>query len=143
MERWTSDPFELPEREEGARVDFIFYAVDHGGQSYEARVFVNNEEADADTPRDPDYGYAGSYTVFGHAGCYGDEGHCDVHQGYRDEFDVRLQHPLTPLTKVVIADDAALRRAEGGKLVVTVVAVSGAERVDVHFEHVRLATYIP
>ena len=46
-------------------------------QSYEARVFLNNPAATLETPLEPGEGYAGSFNVFGHGACYGEEGHCD------------------------------------------------------------------
>src|SRR6185436_18305022 len=72
----TTQPLELPELEdvgELSRADLVFYGVDHAGPSYEARVFINNPNADADTERVDEQGYAGSFSVFGHNGCFGDE----------------------------------------------------------------------
>ncbi|MDQ3875301.1 MAG: hypothetical protein M3322_07125 [Actinomycetota bacterium] len=148
MEKYVSDALELPAPEEGerlVRVDFVFYGVDHSGPSYEARVFVNNPDADVNTPRDASAGYAGSFTVFGHGGCYGDEGHCDREQQTRDAFDVRPPHPLTPWTKTVIVDED-LYPALGESVTVTVVAVvpgsAGPEATDaLSFERVRLVTH--
>jgi hypothetical protein len=149
----TSDPLELPELEdpdELSRADLVFYGVDHSGPSYEARVFVNNPKADADTERLLDHGYAGSYAVFGHNGCFGDDGHCLPDQRHRDEFDVRAPHPLRPLTMTVIATEAvrrALVEPATRDLRITVVPVipddgfpkSSAEPL--HFDYVRLVTY--
>jgi hypothetical protein len=149
----TSDPLELPALEdvqELSRADLVFYGVDHFGPSYEARVFVNNPKADAATERAVEHGYAGSFAVFGHNGCFGDAGHCLPDQRHRDEFDVRAPHPLRPLTMTVIATDA-IRRAvvEAGvhAVTVTVVAVvpeDGFRKSDeqpLHFDYVRLLTY--
>jgi hypothetical protein len=149
----TSEALELPELEdvdELTRADLVFYGVDHSGPSYEARVFVNNPKATADTERVLDRGYAGSFTVFGHNGCFGDDGHCLPDQRTRDEFDLRAPHPLRPLTMTVIAT-AAVRRAlvepAVAALTVTVVPVvpddgfpkSGG--ADACFDYVRLLTY--
>jgi hypothetical protein len=149
----TSDPLELPELEdieELSRADLVFYGVDHSGPSYEARVFVNRPEADAETERVLDQGYAGSFAVFGHNGCFGDEGHCLPDQRYHDEFDVRAPHPLRPLTMTVIATDAirrALVEPNVQSVTVTVVAVipddgfpKSAEQ-SLRFDYVRLLTY--
>jgi hypothetical protein len=73
---FSSKPVEVPEVEDMSRADLIFYGVDHSGPSYEARVFIDNPSAGPETPVEPEHGYAGSFTVFGHAGCFGDEGHC-------------------------------------------------------------------
>ena len=149
----TIAPLDLPDVrdvEELSRADLVFYGVDHSGPSYEARVFVNNPQADTATERVLEEGYAGSFTVFGHNGCFGDAGHCMPDQRTRDEFDVRAPHPLQPLTMTVIATDA-IRRAlvdpETTTVTVTVVAVvpeddfpKAAEPAE-RFEYVRLLTY--
>ena len=91
------------------RADVVFTGVDHSGGSYEVRLFLNNPAATADTPRTAESGYAGRFTVFGHGGCYGDEGHCEVPAPSADPTDLRLAHPLTPLDTYVTITDA-LRR---------------------------------
>jgi hypothetical protein len=62
------------------RADLIIHGLDHSGPSYEGRVFINNPGANHETPVDPVVGYTGSYFVFGHGGCLGDEGHCEVNR---------------------------------------------------------------
>jgi hypothetical protein len=57
------------------RADLEFHVVDHAKASFEARLFINNPEAGTDTPT-TDESYAGSFWIFGHGGCAGDEGHC-------------------------------------------------------------------
>lgn len=149
MERYVSEPFEMPGLEDAGtefrRADLVFYGVDHTGPTYEARIFVNNPDADLSTPVDAAQGYAGSFTVFGHGGCYGEEGHCDPTERTTDPFDLRPEHPLTPQTKTVIVTDA-VRPLWGSPIVVTVVAVvageDGAEATDaLAFERIRLFTY--
>ncbi len=147
MERYVSDPFEFPPEYSGYRVDLVFYGVDHSGPSYEARVFIDNPDASVETAQTPAEGFAGSFVVFGHAGCYGDAGHCDIHDRVTDAFDLRPPHPLAPWTKTVIIDKNALGRAKDA-IVVTVVCVAageqGAEAADLlEFEHVRLLSYAP
>jgi hypothetical protein len=104
------------------RADIQFDGLEHSGSSYEARVFINNPQADAATKPTAEAGYAGSYYIFGHGGCYGDQGHCDVRP--RGPYDPRPPHGLSPTRKVVIATDA-LRAAvnKGSTLTVTVVPV--------------------
>jgi hypothetical protein len=148
VERFVSDPIDLPSRdvetEAPSRVDLVFYDVDHSGASYEARIFINAPGADASTPRDDPH-YAGSYCIFGHGGCFGDVGHCDVPTGPRDPFDLRPPHQLVPASKTVIVSDAFSRLVAPGDetITVTVVAfVPGADRHDVlQFDAVRLLTY--
>jgi hypothetical protein len=134
------------------RADVVFTGVDHSGTSFEVRLFLNNPTATASTPRTAEQGYAGRLTIFGHGGCYGDEGHCEVPALSTDPTDLRPPHPLTPLNTYVTITDA-LRRvlAEGGELrTVTLVPVSITPmRKDrkpapelLHFADVSLQTYL-
>src|ERR1700745_3043461 len=105
------------------RADVVVTGVDHSGASYEVRLFLNNQAATADTPRTAEQGYAGRFTIFGHGGCYGDEGRCE---GRGASTDLRPARPLTPLDTYVTIT-GALRRvlADGGALrTVTLVPVS-------------------
>ncbi|HVE69660.1 MAG TPA: tyrosinase family protein [Solirubrobacteraceae bacterium] len=104
-----------------SRIDIEFHNVVHAGASYEGRVYLNNPEAGEDTGYD-DPSYAGSYYIFGHGGCLGDPGHCDVEP--RREYDPRPAHPLTPALKVVIANDQARETIQqADELTVTVVPI--------------------
>lgn len=148
---FVSDPIELPEHEEGdpavKRRDLAFYGVDHSGSSYEAKVFINHPEANDETPREDDH-YAGSFFVFGHGGCFGDEGHCDVPTGARDPFDRRAPHQLTPVTKLVNVTEALERLVDVTRpeqsITVTVVAETPGDRSDeiLAFDRIRLLTYV-
>jgi hypothetical protein len=130
-----------------SRADLEFIGVDHAGASYEARVFVNNPNADLNTPQTEATGYAGSFNIFGHGGCFGDVGHCDVTSA-RDEFDPRPAHPLLPIKKVVVATTAIKNAvAQHADITVTVVPIvkswtekSGLEDV-LKFDHINLITY--
>jgi tyrosinase len=147
VERFVSAPIALPPQPgklDYSRADLVFYGVDHSGDSYEARVFINHSEADAATPRNHP-NYAGSFNVFGHGGCFGDVGHCDVPAGPTDPFDLRAQHQLTPAVKTVIVSEALRRLAtpDDGNVTITVVAVAAgdASNAVLEFETVRLMTY--
>jgi hypothetical protein len=129
------------------RADIQFDGVDHSGPSFEARIFLNNPSADESTERVAETGYAGSFYIFGHGGCFGDVGHCDVRP--RRRYDPRPSHPLTEARKTVIATDAVRRaRAKGEQLTVTAVpvvtsgaaAAKGEENV-LKFSTVRIITY--
>jgi hypothetical protein len=129
------------------RADIEFHGLDHSGSSYEGRIYINNPGADADTEMSEEHGYAGSYYIFGHGGCYGDEGHCDVKP--RHPYDPRPPHSLWPTRKVVICTEA-IRRAlnDGPSMTVTVVPVVSAttDRVPEDeelpkFEMISLITY--
>ena len=145
-ERFVSDPLDLPPREPSFyRADLIFYGVDHSGSSYEARVYLDLPEADADTGREHP-AYAGSFHIFGHGGCFGDEGHCLLPEGPPDPFDLRPAHQLTPATKTVTVTDAlrqVLADEARAQMTVTVVAVTPGDRGNdvLEFSRLRLATY--
>lgn len=139
----TTDGQQLSQFE---RADLIFYGVDHSGPSYEARIFLNNVEARFLTPCETQEGYAGAFYVFGHGGCVGEAGHCDVEDRHEDEFDYRAPHPIHPWTKVVTVTEA-LRAVRGAEVTVTLIAVATGfaepqETDALQFEHLRLATYL-
>ncbi|MGY1636844.1 hypothetical protein ACI78V_09340 [Geodermatophilus sp. SYSU D00742] len=155
MEIYTSPPLDLvvpstaaaAERPSFDRADLIFHEVDHSGPSFTARVYVDNPEANADTPTTAEAGYAGCFTIFGHGGCVGtDDGHCNPKARTVDEFDMRMPHPLLPQTKVVTITEALRRLGPVSQVTVTVVPVvpgqSAPELTDaLEFGTVRLATY--
>jgi hypothetical protein len=147
MRRFVSKPLDVPaDREEITRADLIFYGVDHSGPSYEVRIFFDNPRADADTPRDIEQGYAGIFAVFGHGGCYGDEGHCAPDDRFADDFDRRPPHPLTKYIRTVVVTEA-LKRTSGDQVTVQLVAVprgtkdSAASEDIAPIETVRLVAY--
>jgi hypothetical protein len=144
VDRYTAPPIDLPPAEEPfTRADLIFLGVDHSGASFEARLFFDAPDADHSAGRDHP-GYVGSFYIFGHGGCFGDVGHCDV-PAATDPYDLRPEHPLTPAIRVVTVTDAVRARIEGGaeRLTVTVVAHATADNPNdvLAFETVRLATY--
>lgn len=148
MTAFATAPLELPtfaERAAVRRADLIFYDVDHAGPSYLAHVFLGRRRANARTVRDAAHGYAGAFSVFGHGGCFGEEGHCDRRGRSEDEFDLRLRHPLTPQTRALDVTAAlvpALLDPKATEVVVTVV-IEPAEAVpSAPFELVRLLTYV-
>ena len=71
-----------------------FYGVDCTGPSYEGKVYVNNPNANENTPADEKNGYVGSYYVFGNDGCWGDKGHCDTK--FQRKYDSRIHSHITP-----------------------------------------------
>jgi hypothetical protein len=131
------------------RADLVFRGLDHSGPSYEVRIYFNRPDATVDTPRTAPEGYVRSFYLFGHGGCAGQPGHCDVPESRRP-FDLRPQHQLTPATRWVTVT-AATRQAlaAGRELTVTLVPVvtsaSGVkpdEDVDLMgLERVSLVTY--
>jgi tyrosinase len=135
-----------------SRADLEFRGVDHSAASFEARVYLNNPEANADSGREPDSGYAGSFYVFGHGGCFGEVGHCDVPSERRGPYDRRLPHQLLPQFRTVIITQALRRLVAAGHadiIKVTVVSVARDNPVSkvtdtadpLRFESVSLFTY--
>jgi hypothetical protein len=146
---YTSQPISAAEipLEDVTRVDIEFEQVDDSGASFEGRVFLNNPGADENTEPNPENGYAGSFFIFGHGGCFGDEGHCEVDADR--PYDPRRSHPMTPVETSVEATEAVQRTAsEGGDITVTVVPVitglteqTEVENVLKHDPHPRIVAY--
>ena len=147
-QRYTSDAIVRPRATDSGyfRVDLILDDVDHGGASYEGRVFLDNAKADASSPRTPEAGYAGSFYVFGHGGCFGELGHCDVPAGPRDPYDLRPPHQLVPHTKILPVTDA-VTRSDADEVAVTIVPVvrdspaTSADDNPLRFSSLRLVAY--
>lgn len=98
------------------RADLVLIDTEHGGHSFEARVFLNNPDANANTPLIPETGFAGKFHVFGHGGCFGDAGHCEVNDRGRAPHDLRSLHPLTPIRLELTVTDALKRTLQAGDL---------------------------
>jgi hypothetical protein len=154
MERFDSEPLPLSPSIAGGQsslAQLIFYDVDHSGQSFEAFSFLNNPEARLGPPLREGTGFAGSFVIFGHGGCVGDEGHCKIPEETKDPFDTRPLHGLTPQTKTINITDALKRvcadpAADHGHLQVTVLPMvprkGGPEPTDVlFFSAMRLVAF--
>lgn len=145
MQRFVSQPLRVPHHERSFyRADLEFEQLERFGSSYIAHVFLANPDADQGTDRTAEHGYAARFTVFGHAVCFGDEGHCEVAKPV-SAFDKNPPHPLTPVNITVEITDA-LRRVESDTVTVTVLAVSSdpqdAERQDIlRFGRLTLVSY--
>lgn len=130
------------------RADVELLDVDHAGSSYEGRVFVNNPDATEETEPTPANGYVGSYHIFGHGGCLGDPGHCDVKP--QRAYDPRPGPPLTRARKVVmgrteLGGDALRDAIAGEHVTVTIIRAvgpkSGYDDDIVKIGAVRIVTY--
>ncbi len=149
MERFDSDPIPLSpavRAGEFSAADLIFYDVEHAGPSFEALVSLNPPRA-VEPSRDREAGFAGSFVVFGHGGCFGEEGHCDIPREGKDPFDNRPLHPLTPITKMVDITEALKAIASDSEhLSVSVLAmVPGPEKPELRdalfFSAMRFVAY--
>lgn len=145
LDRFRSKGLELPDPKHGFdRVDLILYDVDHSAGSFEARIFLG---APRDLARDAGVehpAYAGSFFVFGHGRCHGEEGHCDLPEG-RAPFDLRLPHHLEPETEIVTVTAAIERLLDAKKRRASVDVIAhgpGGEPVEaLDFTDLRLLTY--
>src|SRR5215469_14277961 len=98
------------------RADIKFSGIEQAGQSFEGRVFLNNPEADLNTPATREHGYAGSFHVYGYGLWPGDIGTEPSERGAQ-QVTVRA-----PIEKVVIATEAVRAAAsQSPEVVVTVV----------------------
>jgi hypothetical protein len=91
--------------------------LDHGGGSYELRIFLDNPAADSGTPLEAAAGYAGSIHVYGQGRPL---------PGAGDETEP-VPDAVTRPPRSIVATEAVraqASRAEGSKLSVTLVAVA-------------------
>jgi hypothetical protein len=143
VEKFTSQPIELPPAERRFERADLLYGLDHSGASYEGRVFLDQRGvgAEADSTH---RAFVGSFFILGHGGCFGDVGHCDIPRE-RDPFDLRPAHQLEPAVRVLTVTDAvrALLEREVEAAKVTVVAHTPPRTPSdvLAFDTVRLATY--
>jgi tyrosinase len=105
------------------RADLEFIGIDHSGASYEGRVFLNNQAATYTTPKEIKSGYAGTIYIFGHGGCFGNEGHCEVKDRNR-RYDLRSSHPLTRTNKrLIVTEPLRAIGEEFQEIIVSIVPV--------------------
>jgi hypothetical protein len=147
---YTSKPVSIEFADPSHRftsADLEILGIDHSQSSYEGRVFFNNPKANADTPMTLDQGYAGSFYIFGHGGCFGNVGHCDINKPL-DAYDHRSPSPLTPTLARVPVTDALKQYAKStSKISITIVPVVSAanDLCDIknvfHFDQMRFLSY--
>ncbi len=119
------------------RADLEFNGVEHSGPSYEGRVFINKPQANEDTALSLEMGYVGSYFIFGHGGCYGGVGHCDVTK--RSSFDFRPPHPLTPIyLRLIITNQIKQLGRDTDEYIISIVPILAGGSKYTDSELVRL-----
>lgn len=144
QERSTAGPVELPEVTDFRRADLEIYGINHFRPSFTVHVYLNAPDTDELEPGQASY--SGSFSIFGHQRCYGDEGHCEVHTHLR-RFDDRPSHPLTRAFKRVIVTDALRRVLQEGtrQLTITFVTVTAGPLPDgeqlLDYQGLQIATF--
>jgi hypothetical protein len=130
MQRWTSDPpLVLPiDFANLSRLDLEFENVRRDAGTFTAFVFVNPGGELSDEAGRDEESFAGSFTVFAPATCWGSEGHCDWERGPVSAFDRRAPHHLTPINITVGVTSRIRDLGNPEELVVTVHAARLAER---------------
>ena len=104
-----------------------FYGVDCTGPSYEGKVYVNNPNADENTPSNEKNGYVGSYYVFGNDGCWGGKGHCEAK--FQRMYDSRKHSHIAPQYKFIDATKVLKKLARSkSNFTVTVVPRIGRDQ---------------
>ena len=106
----TFDLTKVPDDLEQAELHFV--KTQHPNSSFEVRVFFNETQPNAATPKQGNPRYAGSLYTFGHKGCTGGPGHCkipDVPEDASHFVVLRPEHHLTPRRQVLDVTKA-LRR---------------------------------
>ena len=71
------------------------------------RVFLNQPDADHETPTEGNDRYVGHFSLFGHGDCVGGPGHCAVPSADRRRFDLRPRPHTAPTNLRLDATDAA------------------------------------
>ena len=129
------------------RADLEFHGIGHSTESYIGHVFLNNPVANLDTAKTLENGYVGSYHIFGHGGCFGDLGHCDIVKK-DDKYDFRADHPLTPgFKKIIITEQLKVLGKKNKEFTVTIVPIIKVDdktmdiKEIVEIENISLVTY--
>src|SRR5215217_7775530 len=135
MASYTVPPISVAPFRGARRADLVFRGVEQAGPSFEARVFLNNPDADESTAKTPETGYAGSFHVYG----YGEPAPPAIAEARAKQAEGR--EPVAPIEKRLHAEDSALGAALRGsdELIITVVPVPadpGGAAPERPFEHV-------
>lgn len=146
VEKHVFGPFKHGVSPTMQRTDLEFYGVNNFRPSYVALIYFNDDSVDAENASEERDSYAGSFALFGHQRCFGDEGHCDIHPR-TSRFDDRPSHPLTRGFKRVVVTDAMRRCLVSEELTITVIvssdpeAESEAEGPLLDFEGMQIAAF--
>ena len=88
IEKYTFGPIKHGLGATFERADLEIYSIDTFRPSFSALVFFNDDQVDEENCGEERESYAGRFSIFGHAQCVGDDGHCDIPTSRR-RFDDR------------------------------------------------------
>lgn len=128
--RFVSKPIEIPApaRKSFRQAEVRLHRVPQLPRSCFIRVFLNNPDANASTPLD-DPSYAGYLAIFGHGGCIGGPGHCDLPPSRARQYDIRPRSHNTPRNhRVIVTKAAKLALKKSSSLQITLVVIGADYR---------------
>jgi tyrosinase len=132
--RFVSKPIKIGAKvKEFTKAEVRLHWVPQLVRSCFIRVFLNQPGADASTPITNNSHYAGYIAVFGHGGCYGGPGHCDLPPPRARDFDVRPRNHNTPRNHRIDVTAAArelLRKSDSLQITLLVIGVDYREDND-------------
>ena len=136
MHRFTSEPVTIPEaaRAKHRVAEIRLNQVPQMPLSCYVRAFVNQPDANAQTPVHDNPHYAGYLAIFGHGECYGGPGHCDIPPAQPALFDLRERTHNNPRNHRIDATACIKKLIERGEtdfqVTLVVVGVDGEEMRD-------------
>lgn len=146
VEKHVYGPFRHGAGRAFVRADLEVYRINHFRPSFVVNVYFDDADVDEATDSRGRATYAGSFSIFGHTTCVGDEGHCVEHVE-ASRFDDRPSPPLTRAFKRIMVTEALRRCLDREQLTITLIATSSPtaetnfEGRLLDFEGLQLATF--
>ena len=132
--RFVSTPIKIDEKIKAFRkAEIRLHWVPQLMRSCFIRAFLNQPGADAATPVHDNPNFAGYLAVFGHGGCYGGPGHCDLPPAQSRDYDRRPRSHNTPRNHRIDVTQCArrlLETADSLQITLLVIGVDYQEELD-------------
>jgi tyrosinase len=132
--RFLSTPIRVDEKIKAFRkAEIRLHSVPQLMRSCFIRAFLNQPDADAATPVHDNPHFAGYLAVFGHGGCYGGPGHCDLPPAQSRDYDRRPRSHNTPRNHRIDVTQCArrlLETADSLQITLLVIGVDYQEESD-------------
>lgn len=100
------------------RAELVIENIDCSGFSYEGRVFLNNPDANEETPMSTEYGYAGCYHILGYGGVLQDDFEVE-----RSVFDSRPFRSVLNHKRINVTDILKLMSRNTNVFVISIVPI--------------------